>query len=52
MMLQTSAEVVTPIPFSQVTHLEVSQGRVRPMWSKTAPLWLTLSAGGVGAIVG
>lgn len=45
-------ESMTPLPFDQVGWLEVSRGRKRPTWSKTAPLWLTISAGGVGAIVG
>jgi hypothetical protein len=32
--------------------IATSQGRKRPAWSKTAPLWLPLSAASVGAVVG
>ena len=52
LVLRTGRVASTTIPFSRVTRLEVSRGRKRPMWSKTAPLWLTGAAGGVGAIVG
>jgi hypothetical protein len=50
--LRTRGDVMISIPWSQVTHLESSRGRKRPMWSKTAPLWLTASVGGAGALVG
>jgi len=52
LVLRTGRVASTTIPFSRVTRLEVSRGRKRPMWSKTAPLWLTGAAGGVGAIIG
>jgi hypothetical protein len=42
----------TRIPLAQVSKLEVSRRRTRPMWSKTAPLWLTASLGGAGALIG
>lgn len=50
--LRTRGDVMMSIPWSQVRHIESSSGRKRPMWSKTAPLWLTASAGGAGALVG
>jgi hypothetical protein len=43
--------VSASIPFGQVTRLEVVRGEKRPTWSKTAPLWLTASAAGLGAIL-
>jgi len=52
LVLRTGRVASTTIPFSRVTRVEVSRGRKRPMWSKTAPLWLTGAAGGVGAIIG
>jgi hypothetical protein len=40
------------IPLTEGTHLEVSRRQTRPTWSKTAPLWLTATGAGVGAIIG
>jgi hypothetical protein len=39
----------TWIPIRAITRVDVSTSRTRPTWSKTAPLWLTASAGAVGA---
>lgn len=50
--LRTRRDFSTTMALSQVTRLEISRGRKRPTWSKTAPLWLTASTGGVGALVG
>jgi hypothetical protein len=41
-----------PVPLALVSRLEISRSRKRPMWSKTAPLWLTGAGAGVGAFVG
>src|SRR5262245_14708221 len=37
------------IPNRVITGVDVSTSRKRPMWSKTAPLWLTAAGGAVGA---
>ena len=50
--LRTSREATNIVPLSTITRLEVASGRKRPMWSMTAPVWLTLAAGGAGAILG
>jgi hypothetical protein len=42
----------TWIPIRTITRVEVSTARKRPMWSKTAPLWLTAAAGATGAVLG
>ena len=42
----------TWIPIQNITRVDVSTSRKRPTWSKTAPLWLTASAGAVGAAIG
>jgi hypothetical protein len=51
LILRSGRAAWTTIPLSAVTRLEVSRARKRPMWSKTAPLWLTLSAGSAGALL-
>jgi hypothetical protein len=51
-LLRMDRAYATRIPLAQVARLEVSRRRVRPMWSKTAPLWLTAMAGGAGAVIG
>ena len=52
MQVRRDGYVVKPvIRLSEVTHVDVSRGRKRPTWSKTAPLWLTALAAGTGAIV-
>jgi len=52
MQVRREGYVLKPvIPLSQVAHLDVSRGRKRPTWSKTAPLWLTALAAGTGAII-
>ena len=50
--VRTSDEANNTIPLDQVWRLEVSQGRKRPMWAKTAPLWMPIAAAGAGAILG
>jgi len=50
--VRTGREATNTIPESRITRLEVSSGRKRPMWSMTAPVWLTVAAGGTGAILG
>ena len=50
--LRTSDESRNTIPLDQVWRLEVSQGRKRPLWAKTAPLWMPIAAAGAGAILG
>jgi len=40
------------LPLSQLSRIEVSRSRKRPTWSKTAPLWMTATGVGVGAILG
>ena len=49
---RTSREATNTVSLSTITRLEVVSGRKRPMWSMTAPVWLTLAAGGTGAILG
>ena len=49
---RTGREAASTIAVSHIARLEVSSGRKRPMWSMTAPVWLTLAAGGTGAILG
>ena len=50
--LRLSPQISTTVPISQVSQIEVSSGRRRPVWSLTAPFWLTAVAGGAGAILG
>ena len=40
------------LPLSQLSRIEVSTSRKRPMWSKTAPLWMMATGAGVGAVLG
>ena len=49
--MQLRPTVTATVPVAQVTRLEVLRGEKRPMWSKTAPLWLTASAAALGAIL-
>ena len=42
----------TWIPIRTITRVDVSTAHKRPMWSKTAPLWLTAAAGATGAALG
>jgi hypothetical protein len=49
--VRTSRGVLSAFPLDRVTQLEVSRGVRRPVWSKTAPLWLTL-VGLTGGFVG
>ena len=51
-VLRVGPEVSTTVTMSEVSHVEVSRGRRRPAWSLTAPIWLPLAAGGLGAAVG
>jgi hypothetical protein len=46
------ATVMTSVPRARIARVEVSRFRKRPMWSKSAPLWLTGTAGGIGALLG
>jgi hypothetical protein len=39
-------------PLSQLSRIEVSRSRKRPLWSKTAPLWMMATGAGVGAVLG
>ena len=48
-VLRTGHEVRSSFRLSGVSQVEVSGGRKRPVWSMTAPLWLTAAAGGLGA---
>ena len=48
----TAHRETTTIPTSAITRVDVSTARKRPMWSKTAPLWLTVAAGATGAALG
>jgi len=50
--LQTGGYLPTRLAISQIDRVEVSRTQKRPMWSKTAPLWLTFSAAGAGALLG
>jgi len=50
--VRTSRAVAATIPISQLARVDVSRARKRPMWSMTAPLWLTAVSGGVGAALG
>jgi len=50
--LRTSDESRSAIALDQVWRLEVSQGKKRPMWAKTAPAWMPLAGIGAGALVG
>lgn len=50
--IRTSREVAMKVRISQLTRADVSVARKRPMWSMTAPLWLTIACGGVGAALG
>jgi hypothetical protein len=49
---RTSTGTLSAFPLGQVTRLELSRGVRRPMWSKTALLWMPLAGAGVGAIGG
>ena len=40
------------LPLSRLSRVEVSRSRKRPMWSKTAPLWMMATGAGVGAVLG
>jgi hypothetical protein len=48
----TNHRDTTRIPIRAITGVDVSTARKRPMWSKTAPLWLTAAAGATGAVLG
>ena len=42
----------TWIPIRKITQVDISTSRTRPMWSKTAPLWLTATGAAAGAAIG
>lgn len=42
----------TRILVRTIRGVEVSTARTRPMWSKTAPLWLTAAGAATGAVLG
>jgi len=48
----TNHRDTTRIPIRAITGVDVSTARKRPMWSKTAPLWMTAAAGATGAVLG
>lgn len=48
----TAHRETTRVPIGAITGVDVSIARKRPMWSKTAPLWLTAAAGATGAVLG
>jgi hypothetical protein len=51
-LVRRSAEVLSVFPLDRVTRLEASRGVRRPMWSKTAPLWMPLAGAAIGFIGG
>ena len=52
LFVRNRSKVPTPFVVNQLTRLDVSRGRTHPMWSRTAPLWMPLASGAVGAIGG
>lgn len=50
--VRTSRAAATKVPVSHLTRVDVSRARKRPMWSMTAPLWLTVVSGAAGAVLG
>ena len=48
-VLRTHRNASSSFRLSGFSQVEVSRGRKRPVWSMTAPLWLTAAAGGLGA---
>jgi hypothetical protein len=48
-VLRTRPDVRSSFRLSGVSQVDVSRGRKRPVWSMTAPLWLTAATGGLGA---
>ena len=50
--VRTSRADATKVPVSHLTRVDVSRAQKRPMWSMTAPLWLTGVSGVVGAVLG
>jgi len=51
-LVRTGVDVLSAFPLDQVTRLELSRGTRRPMWAQTAPVWMTMVGGAVGAIIG
>ena len=51
-LVRTGAGVLSAFPLDQVTRLELSRGTRTPIWSLSAPLWMTMAGGAVGYILG
>jgi hypothetical protein len=52
LILEKTREGRRLLPLSRLSRIEVSRNRKRPTWSKTAPLWMTATGAGVGAVLG
>ena len=51
-LVRTSVGALSAFLLNEVTRIELSSGVRRPMWSRTAPLWMPLTGAGLGAIGG